>query len=142
MVYLDTSVLLPLFVPEPESGRVRRGLATIPPEDITISEWTRTEFVSAISIMVRTRRLEESLAQTAVRIFHEMAEASLQVLVPEGTDFVLAAQFLERFDLALRAGDALHLAIAANHGARQVYALDKLLIKSARRLQINAQAPP
>jgi uncharacterized protein len=141
MVYLDTSVLLPLFVREQESGRVRRGLEAIPPIEITISEWTRTEFVSAIGIMVRMGRLHEYLARTILRLFDEMAETSLQVLMPEKKDFILANHFLERFDLALRAADALHLAVAANHGARLVYTLDKVLIKTAQRLRMNAQVP-
>jgi hypothetical protein len=53
MVYLDNSVLLPLFIREPESDIVRNWFVALPPEELSVSEWTRTEFVSAIGINVR-----------------------------------------------------------------------------------------
>lgn len=141
MIYLDTSVLLPLFVPEPTSETLHRRLKSLPRENLTISEWSRAEFVSAIGIHVRAGRLQSLLAQAAVQTFREIAEASLLVLAPDREDFLLAAQFLEQFDLGLRAGDALHLAIAANHKAREVYTFDRVLIRCAHKLNINAHLP-
>jgi predicted nucleic acid-binding protein len=66
---------------------------------------------------------------------------SLLVLVPERDDYWLSTRYLERFDLGLRAGDALHLAIALNHGARELYSLDAVLVRSAQRLKIKARSP-
>ena len=141
MVYLDTSVLLPLFVREPESDRVRSWFVALPLEELTVSEWTRTEFVSAIGIKARKGDLEKRVAQDIVRTFHQLADDSLLVLVPEREDFLLSSRYLERFELGLRAGDALHLAIAWNHGARELYSLDPVLVKSAQRLKIKARLP-
>ncbi len=138
MVYLDTSILLPLFIREPKSEVVRARLQALLKHNPTISEWTRTEFASAIGIMARSRRLEQDVAHDALRAFHAMADSSLAVLVPEKEDFLLASRFLERFELGLRAGDALHLAIAANHGAKEIYALDHIMIRSAQKLNIKA----
>ena len=36
----------------------------------------------------------------------------------DATDFDLATQFIQKFQTGLRAGDALHLAIAKNHDTR------------------------
>ena len=45
----------------------------------------------------------------------------LIVLLPTATDFDLAGQFLRRYETGLRAGDALHLAIASNNRATAVH---------------------
>ncbi len=95
MVYLDTSVLLPLFVREPQSEPVRAWLQALSQGDPTISEWTRTEFASAVGIMVRSRRLEEEIARAALRAFNEMIDNSLGLLIPEKKDFLLACRFLD-----------------------------------------------
>ena len=116
MIYLDTSIVLPLFIDEPASNAVRGWFATIPSEDLAISEWTRTEFASAVGINMRSRRIDEEIARDALENFRQLADQSILVLIPERTDFLLASHFLERFELGLRARDALHLAIASNHG--------------------------
>ena len=141
MIYLDTSVLLPLFVREPGSGRVRNWFAALPPHELTVSEWTRTEFVSAIGIKVRRGGLENRVAQDILRTFQQLADHSLLVLAPGREDFRLSSRYLERFELGLRAGDALHLAIALNHGARELCSLDQVLVKSAQKLKIKARLP-
>ena len=139
MIYLDTSVLVPLLVHERESSVVRSRLAGVAPGELAISEWTQTEFVSALGIKVRMHALEWQTAQDVLRAFQKMAEESLTVLNPEAGDFSLASRYLERFDAGLHAGDALHLAIASNHGARKLYSLDRALVKCAQRLRLAMQ---
>jgi uncharacterized protein len=41
-----------------------------------------------------------------------------------------------RFETGLRAGDALHLAIADNHRAAAIYSLDKALLKAGKILDL------
>ncbi len=141
MIYLDTSILLPLFVREPGSEAMRRWFTTLPPTELTVSEWTRTEFVSAIGIKVRTGVLERELAGDVVQTFHRLAKDSFVVLVPDREDFLLSSRYLEQFEIGLRAGDALHLAIASRHGVPKLYSLDQALVRAARRLKIRAQIP-
>jgi predicted nucleic acid-binding protein len=66
--------------------------------------------------------------------FESMVEATFVVLLPNVDDFTLAKEFLGKHETGLRAGDALHLAIAKNHGAQTVYSLDKAMIKAGRSL--------
>jgi uncharacterized protein len=139
MIYLDTSALVPLFVHEPTSEAVRRQVSTLPAHELTISEWTKAEFVSAIGIRVRTGHLDRQVGLGIVQALHEMADRSLSVLAPETGDFVDAARYCEQFNLSLRAGDALHLAIASNHGARMLYSLDRRMVECARSLKIKAR---
>lgn len=141
MTYLDTSILVPFFVLEKASDNIRGWLATVPAEKLAISEWTRAEFASAVGISVRSGRLDTQDAQEIIQNFYHMADNSLTVLVPDRADFLLASRYMERFELGLRAGDALHLAIAWNHGANKMYSLDRALIKSAKVLNIEAELP-
>jgi uncharacterized protein len=136
VIYLDTSVVVPLLVRERESSRVRRRLAGFAPGELAISDWMQTEFVSALGIKVRIRDLERQTALDVASAFQSLADESLTVLTPEARDFSLASQYLERFETGLRAGDALHLAIASNHGAGKLYSLDRALVKCARDLRL------
>ncbi|HXJ94999.1 MAG TPA: type II toxin-antitoxin system VapC family toxin [Terriglobia bacterium] len=139
MIYLDTSALIPLFVHEAMSDAVRRKMSTLPPDRLAISEWTKTEFVSAIGIRVRMRHLDSEVAWEIVQALDRTADESFSVLAPEAGDSVDAARYCEQFKLGLRAGDALHLAIASNHGAEMVYSLDQRMVACAQSLKIKAQ---
>ena len=57
-----------------------------------------------------------------------MVNESFVVLLPNRNDFDRARHWLGRFDTGLRAGDALHLAIAKNRRADAVHTLDKPMI--------------
>lgn len=63
-----------------------------------------------------------------------MLEESFGVLLPSTADFELAKQYLGNFRTGLRAGDALHLAIAKNNRAETVYSLDRILLSAGRAL--------
>jgi len=68
-----------------------------------------------------------------------MADESLVILTPGPEDFVLAREYPERFDAGLRAGDALHLAIASNNKAQKRYSRDRALLKSAGKVNLAVQ---
>jgi hypothetical protein len=89
MIYLDTSTLVPLFVREPTSEAVRQQLSTLPANELTISEWTKAEFVSAVGIRARTGHLDPQVGSGIVQALYEMADRSLLVLAPETGDFVM-----------------------------------------------------
>ncbi len=59
---------------------------------------------------------------------------SFAVILPDQEDYNLAKRYLGRFETGLRAGDALHLAMATNHRARMIYSLDKGLVKAGEML--------
>lgn len=139
MIYLDTSAVVPLLVRERESPAVRARIAALPPAELAISGWTITEFVSAVGIKVRMRELDPRTGGQVVSAFFRITDESLTILMPAPEDFVLAQQYLERFDAGLRAGDALHLAIASNNDARQMYSLDRALLQSAQKLKLEMQ---
>lgn len=141
MLYLDTSVLVPLFVPEPESDALRNWFVSHAHETFAISDWTLTEFASAMGIKVRNKALKPEHARRAYVLMQEMADESLAVFIPTRADYIKAAEQLSHHALGLRAGDALHLAIAQNQGADCLYTMDRRLISAARKLKFKATSP-
>lgn len=141
MLYLDTSVLVPLFVPEPESDRVRAWFGARAGQTLAIGDWTLTEFASAMGMKVRDKGLRADQAKRAGALMEKLAVDSLRVFTPTRSDYGKAAEHLGHHALGLRAGDALHLAIAQNQDAECLYTLDRRLIKAARKLDLKAASP-
>jgi uncharacterized protein len=121
MLYLDTSFLVPLFLPEATSDKIERFLGRKHTAPLAISHWTRVEFSSALAREVRIGSLGRNAAIRTEAQFADVTAESFIVLLPTATDFDLAGQFLRRYETGLRAGDALHLAIASNNRATAVH---------------------
>lgn len=138
MLYFDTSFVAPLILAEATSTPIEAFLTNLPTGELCISHWTRVEFASLIAREVRMGGLTESDALQAVAQFDELAAESFQVLAPSPTDYEMAKSYIQHFATKLRAGDALHLAIAHNHGAKTFYTLDEGLLHAAKMLKIHA----
>ena len=139
MVYVDTSVLVPLFLNEPHSlaatawyGREKRELVA--------AAWCIPEFASALGIKQRTGAIDAQQAQTAWAHFERMVAADLRLLPVEPAHFHRAAELVLDAASALRAGDALHLACAEAAGAKHMATLDDVLSRNAQRLKIKPVA--
>lgn len=137
MLYFDTSFLTPLILEESTSAKVEAFIAKLPAGELYVSHWTRVEFASLIAREVRMGGLTEADAVAAIDQFDELVAESCQVLAPGAADFELAKRFVQHFATKLRAGDALHLAIASNHGAKIIYSLDGGLLAAAKILKIH-----
>jgi predicted nucleic acid-binding protein len=132
--YFDTSFLAPLILEETTSAAVERFLASLPVEALAISHWTRVEFSSLLAREVRMGGMEPRIALDADQQFEATIAESFAVLVPAVDDFELAKRYLAEPRTGLRAGDALHLAIAANNGAEVIYSLDKTLLRAGKTI--------
>jgi hypothetical protein len=98
------------------------------------------EFVSAVSRMVRSGIFSAANAAEELADF-EIWRAGTAVSVElHAADARLAYSFLRRFDLKLRAPDALHLAIVRRVDATLV-TLDRRLANAARALDIAVIQP-
>lgn len=116
MFYVDTSVLVSAFVQEKASEIALRWIADRSSSGLAISDWTITEFSSALGIKIRTAQIEETDRSRALAQFYRMIENNLTVLEVKSAHFRTAAAFTDFPQLALRGGDALHLAIASDNG--------------------------
>jgi predicted nucleic acid-binding protein len=136
VLYFDTSFLAPLVLPESTSDKIAAFVRRLPVEELTVSHWTRVEFSSLIARDVRMSVLDAAAGERADARFEAMVDASFAVLLPNADDFGLAKRYLGKFNTALRAGDALHLAIAGNRQAAAIYSLDKGLLMAGRLLDL------
>jgi uncharacterized protein len=136
VLYFDTSFLAPLIVPEATSDKIAAFIRRLHAEELTVSHWTRVEFSSLIAREVRMGELDVRAAVRADDRFESMVEESFSVILPSADDFGLANRYLRQFETGLRAGDALHLAIARNHRAAVIYSLDKKLLKAGKILDL------
>lgn len=133
MIYADTSALVPAFIHEPKSEAVL-GWLEASGERLVVSEWAITEFASAASIKVRTGQIKEALARQAMARFLEFAQAHCSIAVPQRAEFRRAAELAGDVQLKLRAGDALHLAIAEASKAQGVLCFDQTMADGAKAI--------
>jgi len=129
-IYLDTSAAVPLFVPEPASDRVVAWFESCT-DTLVSSDWILTEFASALSIKVRRGELTQKHAKAAWDEFETFSRDGLRVLPVSRAAFAQAAQLARQIRSTLRAGDALHLAMAIESGAASIATADGQLEKSA-----------
>ncbi len=140
MLYFDTSFLVPLILPEESSDTIAEFVRGLPADQFTVSHWTRVEFSSLIAREVRMGGLDAQAAAQADARFEAMVDESFAVILPNADDFDLAKEYLSNFETGLRAGDALHLAVARNHRAAVIYSLDKTLLKAGSVLGLPTTA--
>lgn len=134
-LYLDTSLLVAALTHEAETERMQAWLAAQAPEDLAISDWVTTEFSSALSIKLRTGQLNKTHRADALAMFTRLSTDSFTVLTISPTQYRTAARFADQYTLGLRAGDALHLAVCADHGAT-LCTLDKRLSEAGPTLGV------
>lgn len=116
-LYLDTSVLVAALTHEAETARMQQWLRDQAVATLAVSEWVVAEFSSALALKMRSRQITAANRADALAAFARLVEESFTLLAISGLQFRTAARFADRYELGLRAGDALHLAICADHGA-------------------------
>jgi predicted nucleic acid-binding protein len=133
-VYLDTSLVVALFTPEIFSERAEAWSMRQGGAGLAASAWVSTEMASALSAKVRGGFLTLEQRVAVAREWRLFRQGLTDLAVEDGM-FRAAELWAERHELALRAGDALHLAIAAAHGCT-LATLDRRMIKAAGELGV------
>jgi uncharacterized protein len=135
MLYLDTSLLVGALTNEARSPSIQRWLEDQDPAGLTISWWVVAEFSAALSVKLRTGQLGARDRSEALVKLEKLMDRSLSILPVAQSDFTTAARLADQYQFGLRAADALHLAIAANHGAT-LNRLDKRLAEAGATLGV------
>lgn len=133
MLYLDTSLVVAALTSEAATPCILQWLAEQEPAELLVSDWTITEVSSALAIKVRTGKLDVEHRATALSAFNMLLSDSLTVAGVTRENFRTAARFADQFGLGIRAGDALHMAVAADHSAT-LHTLDQRLASAGPAL--------
>ncbi len=135
MLYVDTSLLVAALSSEPMTRLAQQWLAGQEATQLAVSHWTMTELSSALSIKVRRQEIDLEHRANALAVFNELVADSFTLFAVSRDHFRTAAKFADQHRLGLRSGDALHLAIASEHGAT-VYTLDLRLAEAGPPLGV------
>jgi hypothetical protein len=137
LIYLDTSVVVSVFLPDVHSGRVLAWLGGLS-DGPALSTWTVTEFSSAAAGQERVKQIAPDQRLLAEQHFDAWLLTVEQTPVLRA-DFELARDLIRRGRTRLGAPDALHLAVARRLGAR-LASLDAVMADAARDLGLPLEA--
>lgn len=129
MIYADASVVVSVFLADVHTARAVTWLGAAN-EAVTVSHWTVTEFSSAAARQERMGQISPDDRLGAEQNFDAWLLAVEQASVLR-TDFEVARDLLRTGPTRLRAGDALHVAVARRLGAR-VATLDAVMADAAQ----------
>ena len=115
-LYLDASVLVPLLVQETTSAWVQSRLDGTD-DTLLVSSLAVAEVSSAISRFVRTGDQTAESARGLLAQFDAWRAIGSQPLSVDPTDVEDATTLVRRFELKVRAPDAIHLVLARRSGA-------------------------
>ncbi len=111
--YFDTSVLVPVYVPEPLTEPALRRFRDDP--DIVVSRLTEVEFYSALARKLRTGDMQRLHTQQVANMFARHLESGIYTILQITNEvFTVARDFLQTFSTAIRTLDAMHLACCAS----------------------------
>lgn len=136
LLYIDSCCFLPWLTAETGSVRAEAFFGNPPAKaEFAVSHWTVTEFHSAIAQKLRAGHLHAEQQSSVLARFQQTIDSEFSCWPVQARDFTEAALFMSSWRLGLRAGDALHLAIAKHQKATLV-TLDTVLLDAARHYRI------
>jgi len=132
MVYIDTSVLVSYYCPEPLSEAAERII--LRSDKPSLSALTEVELASALSRKMREKEISQVDANRVITKFQSHLDQFLFKRIPlEREHYSLAFNWLIQLSIPLKTLDALHLAVAAGNNL-QVITADRQLARSAQKL--------
>ena len=134
-IYLDASVLVPMFVDDPLADRARAFLRARAPA-LIVSDFAAAEFASAAARLVRIGDITSDSAKESFAMFDLWILREAERAETTTADITSAASLIRRLDLTLRAPDAIHIAIAIRMGA-ELFTFDEAMAGAAQALGID-----
>jgi predicted nucleic acid-binding protein len=132
-------VILPTLAPEASSARVEAFLGSAAP-DLQVCDFVAAEVASAVSRLFRTNVFTRADADNAMASFDAWRLADTAIVEVDPSDVRLAVVFVRRFDLMLRAPEALHVAVCQRLGSTLV-TRDRRLATAAQDLGVSVSVP-
>ena len=139
MFYLDTSVIVAALVNEDSSERASAFLwDAVNTTRVVVSDWSLTEFSSAIALKIRTGQLSSQYQAEIQQVFDALVRETFELVPVERRHFLLAAKLAAERNVNLRAGDALHLSIC-EETRTELITLDRRMAEAGAALEIAAR---
>lgn len=135
ILYIDTSILVAAHTGEARTANIQAWLGKRSAATLAISDWVIAEFSAALSKKQRVGEIDGAYRAYALAEFKRVTVPSMEVLEIRSSDFRTAAHYADQYATGLRAGDALHLAIAYGHAA-SLHTLDERLAKAGLALGV------
>ena len=137
MYYIDTSVLVAYYCPEPISEAAERLLQRV--KTPVISSLTEVELVSAIARKVREKELPVGDGNRIINQYRShRKDAILRLISLTEAHFQAAFNMLSKFSPPLKTLDALHLSVAMVNDLVIVTA-DRQLKNAAKHLGVKSK---
>jgi uncharacterized protein len=133
--YLDTSFVVSAYSVEPRTDDCQFWLAKNFGSDLVISDWVTTEFSSAVALKIRTKEISVDQRAEILTRWRKAVRTHFAAVDIVRSHFETAAQMADNYKLTLRAGDALHIAVAQSAGCTLV-TLDKRMAEAAVELGV------
>lgn len=135
MVYIDASVLVAYYCPEPLSEVAEKIIRRS--DQPSLSALTEVEVASALSRKVHEKEISQLDANRVITAFESHLSRFLFKRIPvEREHYSLAFNWLIKLSVPLKTLNALHLAGAAGNNL-QVITSDRQLARSARKLGLS-----
>src|ERR1700761_135581 len=115
-VYLDTSVIVPLFIVDEFSSRAQSFMNSHRSK-VIVGDFAAAEFASALGIRCRKKDLKVRQGRAAFADFDAWMSVYALEVETRPVDIRVAETILRRLDLTLRTPDAIHIAISQRLGA-------------------------
>ena len=137
-MYLDTSALVPLYVPESGSDECERIVTGAP--GVFTSELGRAELTRALLAKQKNGLLDAEQSARLSALFDQHCDEGTVRLIAFDRGTVREATDLMRQvapDVLLRTLDAIHLATYLSVDAGPLFTRDKRMLEAARKLGLN-----
>lgn len=131
MIYVDTSVWIAQHIPEAHTRAVNNWFDSVDVDALVCSEWVKTEYASGLGLKRRRGDIDEAALDGAHGRFARLCEAGPLWIDVQREDFLTAAKLCGEPGRGLRAGDALHLAVALRAQCSGFASLDNALNRNA-----------
>ena len=135
-VYPDTAIIVSAYTDETTTALADDWMRSIGDQELATSSWVDTEMAAAFAAKARARTIAAEAGTVLLGIIRSSLRRSATSIVVHQRHFAAAADLLGRSTKPLRAGDALHLAIAADAGAA-LWTLDRKMAEAGQALGLN-----
>jgi hypothetical protein len=102
--------------------------------------WTVTEVSSALSLKLRVGAITSRERAEALASFRRLVAEAFEVAALAPGSFWAASRIADQHELGVRAGDALHLAVATEQGA-SLCTLDDRMARAANTIGLAVVEP-